>query len=378
MTSSCWAVVADDLTGALDSSVPFAATGRVQLIRPGHDAPDNVAVVATWTDSRGLDAESARSAATLATQGTTADALFVKIDSTLRGNPAPHVDGAMDVWRERSPDSFAVICPAHPAMGRTVVAGHLLDHGIPITASAAALDPIGSSEFSTLAHIFPDSITLNADELADYVSRDRSPVDLIVNASNIADLALVARAIRRSDGRAIPVGSAGLARALAEDGTLPAQPRSARQLHAGRILLSITSLHPGARSQLQFLQKSGALADVVVVTTPERDSSTARVSYGSWREAARDAAERAAVHLRSEAFGHLLIIGGDGASAILSALEMDGIELTGEILPGVPTGTGIGGPLHGLSIATRSGGFGDEAHLESIISELLEPGHYSK
>ena len=111
------AIVADDLTGALDSAAPFAARGadtRVaatpDLDRLGTPMP---VVLSVSTMSRHLDADAAAQAVT-----TTCARLvrleptlwFKKIDSTLRGNVAAEVSAAMAA----SGLDHAVICPAVP------------------------------------------------------------------------------------------------------------------------------------------------------------------------------------------------------------------------------------------------------------------------
>ncbi|MCD0504804.1 nucleotide-binding domain containing protein, partial [Bordetella petrii] len=52
--------------------------------------------------------------------------------------------------------------------------------------------------------------------------------------------------------------------------------------------------------------------------------------------------------------------GGDGASAVLDALQAGGIALVDEVTGGVPLGTLTGGPAAGLPIVTKAGGFGAE------------------
>ena len=55
----------------------------------------------------------------------------------------------------------------------------------------------------------------------------------------------------------------------------------------------------------------------------------------------------------------LVLVGGDGAAAVLDRLDADGITIDGAIVPGCPTGIVVGGPADGLRLVTKSGGFGD-------------------
>jgi uncharacterized protein YgbK (DUF1537 family) len=55
----------------------------------------------------------------------------------------------------------------------------------------------------------------------------------------------------------------------------------------------------------------------------------------------------------------LLLTGGETAIAVLRALAVDGLRLTGELEPGLALGTLAGGPHDGLVVMTKAGGFGD-------------------
>jgi uncharacterized protein YgbK (DUF1537 family) len=58
--------------------------------------------------------------------------------------------------------------------------------------------------------------------------------------------------------------------------------------------------------------------------------------------------------------GGLFLTGGDTADAVLSAVEASGIRLLGEIVPGLPQGSVMGGFLDGLPVVTKAGTFGQK------------------
>ena len=66
----------------------------------------------------------------------------------------------------------------------------------------------------------------------------------------------------------------------------------------------------------------------------------------------------------------LFVTGGDTAAAALRRLGADGVELAGELEPGVPFGCVTGGPRAGLFIATKAGGFGGADLLWQAASKL--------
>jgi uncharacterized protein YgbK (DUF1537 family) len=408
-------IVADDLTGALDSSVPFANPEHSQVFAvdtsyttdPNFPKPHDITardtlgpnVVSTWTDSRALTPISAKLAAARATKRLCeADSLFIKIDSTLRGNPADHMAGALEAWRLRHPRAFAVICPAHPAMGRTVVNGQVLDQLVPITESPAANDPISPPFSSLLSEIFVQSDNLEIRDISRRLAQhhnaagDTRAKNVYVDASSPDDLKEIAAAIISLGNVAVAVGSAGLAKAIAElrtpvsisHETRRSEPSEAlsESVAPGRTLVLVTSLHPSARLQLAALMNShldvkttaynssGVHANIVVVTTPDRRDPRIRFTQAAASNEAITAASRAAALLRSGSFSSIVVVGGDGASALLGEVGSRAIELTSQLLPGVPLGNIHGGQFHGMTIATRSGGFGNSAHLIEILSEL--------
>ena len=126
------AVVADDLTGALDAVGPFAEAGMRCVVVTG---PDHLAaaiglgaeVLAISTNSREMPPEAAAQAVRSVARALGSVArVFKKIDSRLKGNIGAEVQAlAQGLGLTR-----AVICPAIPAMGRVVVDGRLSGFGV--------------------------------------------------------------------------------------------------------------------------------------------------------------------------------------------------------------------------------------------------------
>ena len=70
------------------------------------------------------------------------------------------------------------------------------------------------------------------------------------------------------------------------------------------------------------------------------------------------------------AIGGLVLVGGDTAFAVLSAIGAAGIVLAGEVEAGAPVGAIAGGPLDGVTIATKAGAFGDDETLVRLFRRL--------
>jgi uncharacterized protein YgbK (DUF1537 family) len=352
-----FAVIADDTTGALDSVAHFAHAGPVALLLDPQDNDDYYGI-ALSTTSRAHAPSRARKAAERATLVANARRLYIKVDSTLRGNPTEHVAGAIAAWRQRTPGAFLVICPALPAMGRTVHNGQVLDLSVPITLSAAARDPLPSARSADLTTVFPGKV-----RALDLGASLRARRDIVVDATTDDDLDRIAAAIEPYGADAVAVGSAGLAAAIARQ-----RPRARVQparRPAQNTLVLLTSLNPTARVQLAMLDRA-----TEVVTTAPRRNNAELITEKDALAAAREAARRASAKLASGEFDSLIIIGGDGAHALLTELGARAFEVTGELSPGVPLGTLVGGTADGLVVATRSGGFGDHSHLKKMMIAL--------
>jgi len=62
----------------------------------------------------------------------------------------------------------------------------------------------------------------------------------------------------------------------------------------------------------------------------------------------------------------LLLSGGDTAAQVCRAAGVERIDLLDEIIPGVPCGVIRGGGFDGISVATKSGGFGGDDALIQV------------
>ncbi|MEO3850126.1 four-carbon acid sugar kinase family protein [Streptomyces sp. B8F3] len=400
------AIVADDLTGAGDTAVQFAEAGWPTLLRLGGDRPEgadegdgsdgDVSVVAITTDSRARPdagaADLVRHATTgLLRRGVTH--LFKKVDSTLRGPVRAEIDAMMDVL---APGTVALVCPAFPAVGRTVVDGVLLVDGRPVGETAVGRDPVTPVTVSHLPTLL-DAPLVRLDPQgtpATWAAEVRAAGSRIVvlDAANENDLDRIARTVADLGEQALAVGSAGLAGPLAarwrpREAQTPAtcreRPGPAQGADtADTALVVVTSLHDASRAQAETLADHSAehlrptvreLADAdawagflarvrtaaagrpaaLLLSTPDRDATAVDPELVARR------LSDAAAHARAAgAVAGLVATGGDGARAVLERLGGTGIRLHDTVEPGVPLGVVVGGPAAGLPVATKAGGFG--------------------
>jgi len=394
------AIVADDLTGSGDTAVQFVRAGwptQLSVGRAGQALADPAAgraeVIAVTTHSRPLPGPQAAAVVrddVAALRAAGVRRLYKKVDSTLRGAFKAEIDAARQAWRD---DAIAVVCPAFPATGRTVRDGILYVDGRPVTETSAATDPVtpvteshiptllGGAQLAVIEGETPRA-------LADRILAAGAVV--VADAQTPADMERLARAIVLLDERALPVGAGGLAAPLAR---LWAGAES-----RGTVIVVVTSQHSAARRQAAALQAGGAqtwsptlaqLADDAAWrdwTAQVQQSAPAAQAQATLLllapEGRQDGLDSDAVAARLGGLAAQLILagtaagvvatGGDGASAVLAALQAGGIALVDEVTGGVPLGTLTGGPAAGLPIVTKAGGFGADDVLIRAASAVRE------
>jgi D-threonate/D-erythronate kinase len=366
-------LVADDLTGATDSAVQFAEAGwSAHLLRGPGSAPEitdsGSSLLAVVTGVRSVAAEVAAERTATAVEELLAhgcERLYLKIDSTVRGSVAGQLRGALAAWGAAHPGAAALLCPAFPDQGRTVVGGQVLVDGVPVTRTAAAADPVTPVLDSRLERLVPGATATTLADLGD--DRNAAPIAFVDAVTN-ADLAAVAACVDGLGPAWVPAGSAGLAAAMARRWSAgPSRSRTAGRPCA-RILVGVSSLHPIALSSVERLRDVMAAGGVRhrpavdVITTPAARADAAAVAAGF--------GDRVADQLAEAPYDALVLVGGDGAAAALDRAGATAITVYSALAPGVPIGTIVGGAAHGAWVVTKSGGFGDADSLIHIIDRL--------
>ena len=426
------AIVADDLTGAMDSGVQLLGAHPV-VVQVSPDTAAACAVPAATTlvvntQSRGVAAPAAAArvgAACARLREESRTAWFKKLDSTLRGNV-----GAELAALHAALAPAAILCtPALPAQGRTVVAGELLVQGQPVmdtpyrdeivaAAGSAVLD-IVRRQWTACRAVRLAAPAAPA-RLADAV---RAGAELVVadaaSDAHLRQLVAAGRRLARSGRRLLWAGSAALLRALAPAAVAAGGAVGAggsREWPAAAPLLLVA----GSRRTLAQAQVQAALAAArrpleVCLQAPaaggggprwnltsgagsavaERAAAVARAARTlaaggdlfvcsappagaavrssdavslSLAEFAGEVLERSTGRPRS-----LLLVGGDTAYACLRRLGIGAVALAGEAEPYVPWGRAVGGRWAGSAVISKAGGFGDPGTLQRIRSRLLSP-----
>jgi D-threonate/D-erythronate kinase len=399
MKASSLLIIADDLSGAADCAIAFAAAGRKTVVALDGDAPSpDATVIAADTDTRRLAPADAaqRTAHAWQTLRTPGRRLYKKIDSTLRGNWTAEAAALVALAGP------AIVTPAFPATGRVVRDGRVIVRGVPLedtetwqlenAGQDAALRAMLEAVELRVAHVSLEVLRDDPQRIAAMIAvAPREGIDaIIVDAETGDDLAALARVTASIDEPFFWVGSGGLSRELAAlpdllaetDTAAPAS--NANQAAQGPVLALVGSLSAISDRQCALLRAEAGVTEMTVPPAVLRDGMR-HPEWHAWHErigacvlAGADAIVRIG---RDEAFdpaegarlsgalaalvaphfdklGGLIATGGETARAMLAAAGIGSLELECEIEAGVALGRPARGG--GPAIVTKAGAFGTE------------------
>lgn len=393
-------ILADDLSGAADCAVACHRAGMTSKVclepQALHDPADALAID---LDTRPRSPAEAW-ALTLSIRALIAGrAVYRKIDSTLRGHVALEIAATLEA---AGPGSFAVVCPAYPVTGRTVIGGCIFVNGQPLAETEIwRMSGRGSTHLQTLlaeAGLGAEGLSLDAVRggrlrAAIEAARAGGARAVVCDAETDADLAAIIEASLGLPG-VLWAGSGGLtiplARALAPQREPEPYPVTRR---AGPHLVVVGSASSVSRGQLTVL---AADPRVRLITIPPRVLLEGPDAPG-WRPASRTLVaavgkagkDTVAVAIDPEApveasagpalaaslgrlvgrqlgrFGSLTATGGETARLVLGAVGATACCIRQEIEPGVVLSI-----VDGLPVVTKAGAFGDPQSLVRALDAL--------
>lgn len=361
-------VVADDLTGALDTAVGFAgAFGPVLVCRPG-TMPGGASAAAVDIGTRELPPALLRAALTSqARLFEDVSLCFKKIDSLLRGHWALEL---ASLWASGGFDR-CVVAPAFPQQGRLIIGGRLyvLDlAGIP--QKAAAVPIVDSLVRAGLKDAQPARVDHTMEPFEGVAVFD------IGSEQALADLAAAGRVW---PGRTLWVGSAGLARALAQ------APVPVRRLVGQPMFFVLGSVHARTAAQLARLRalapgrclafRPGDNPSGFVLQLQQRLQGPAGLAVltfdlplGTTTDAADAAIEASLAALLPGISrpGTLFASGGQTLAALCDTLGCTRLVAHAEWAPGIVFSKMDDGAWAGLDVVSKSGAFGGEEVLTDL------------
>lgn len=411
-------ILADDLTGALDTSVQFAAQGVSTLVVideafdfGGHEGTESVLVMSIAT-RHVENSEAYRRVYDVSRRAVEAGIpyLFKKTDSILRGNVASELVAMMDASGAMRLDFL----PAFPALGRTTVNGEQLLDGHPIHETVFGsdlLEPVTNS-------FIPDIISQVSDIRCNVIRSGESAQVLeekhinIYDAETDEDLRRIVSGLYRENALRVMAGCAGLGSVLHD--TLPLKDRIApRDEPRGKLLVVCGTVNPITRKQLDYAQSHGfsrvtlspdqkfsrsALSQDLIIHLMQLHKAETPVILDVAEDLranceANCTKEAAAKETRDVVAGNLgwlvrelwqrgvratlMVTGGDTLLAVLEALNCREIHPIREIRPGVVLSecTSEG---QRLPVISKSGGFGARTLLIDIAEEVERKNEETK
>ncbi|MCC5967512.1 MAG: hypothetical protein JJU24_15390 [Natronohydrobacter sp.] len=338
-------LIADDLTGALDSAAPFATPNTPVQVPLKTAMPEGSISLSSESRDLPLSEALARVGSAWARLGRSVvqdDLVFKKVDSVLRGHPLEETLHLMRLG------GFAhcVFAPAFPKMGRVTRRGQHL-----VKSPDGSWAPTPHSDLcAAFAKLGVRAGCGNGD--AETVT--------VVDAETQDDLAAaVAQWGHRHS--VLWAGSRGLAEALAPLSPPLPRPRVA--------LFVFGTAHPSSRAQADELARVtipfpthgrvGLTSTQSLLLDPVPQAQDATVT-------ARAIADSISRLDGSMAERTLFVTGGNTLAQVLAASRADGLNCTGEIASGLPFSIVLGGSLNQVGIVTKSGGFGDADLLLSL------------
>jgi D-threonate/D-erythronate kinase len=366
-------VIADDLTGAAEiGAVGWRHGLRAEVVvegEPGRDAD----LICLDTDSRLCPPEEAaqrarKAALVLRNRG--AEWIYKKTDSLLRGNVTPEIEAIL----KELDLSGALLVPANPSLGRTIVDGQYLVHGSPVHETEFSRDPSHPRSSPRILDLLaqPSLMPLFVRKPSEPLPARGIVVGEVANSGNLLHWAF------RRDSKWLMAGGSEFFGSLLK----PGKPCPQAGLPPGRELFVCGSASEATRKFVAMQAKKG----VPVLSLPETVafegalSSKQMSALATAAAAAFEAEPRVILHaglapladaalagmlamhlvrvaervLQAEEVAHVLAEGGATAVALARRMGWQRLAVTEELAPGVATLSVLGGGSLFLTIKPGS------------------------
>lgn len=398
-------ILADDLTGALDSGVQPAQAGLKTLItyEASYDIlqkhPD-VQVFVIDAETRHMSPEGAYQktyelAAQARCQGF--EIIYKKSDSTLRGNIGGELAALLDAVNGKR----LFFAPAYPRLNRTTVGGIQYVDGVPLARTVYAKDPLNPVTKSAVKEIIAEQtdipvISTAKDGLSRAICRADNPAGreiVVIDAENDEDLRQIGR--RLAGGKNLLLaGSSGFS------ATLPgflgrAKVKQEEKMAPRRALVLCGSLNESSLEQVrraadtgillltlspdqlrkddinsaageQFLRRLSRLYETENCVILQTGTKPASGGPDASLEIAGAVGQLAGQVIEKLALDMAVVFGGDTLLGVAGALKGSVIEPQKEILPGVVQSV-LTWEGKTLGLVSKAGGFGGPDTLIQIL-----------
>jgi len=375
-------VIADDLTGALDTGVQFSKFGLISIIQLQPNPENDEDVIIINTNSRETSKEKAQERIRDAVLELKGRLLYKKIDSTLRG----HLDAEITTILDQSAYTKATLCPAIIEENRMVIDTKLWVSGKLLHETPFAQDPTWPAQTSSIEDYFKEPITkISLTEVRSGKENLRKKINLsneriiVPDSTEGSDLFKVAEVVWETN--ILPCGALAFARAwITKAGNNRLHHLPLEEPIEDPILIVSGSLHPNTIQQIEILSNHHNCIDLVIPTRSldipkilkdikeELQISNKSIILKTPKEKIKNRQmietlknnqiKTAKAILKSFQINAVIGCGGDTVSSLLSELNTEAIICHSEVTPGFPYGILRGGIGNNLPIYTKAGGFG--------------------
>ncbi len=369
-------VLADDLTGALETGAKFALEGITSLVTtelslsPRSHA-NGVEVLVIDTNSRHLSpSDAGRRIHVLAALARRLEVprLYKKTDSTLRGNIGRELESISAAYG----GSPVLYVPAYPEMGRTVSGGRLQVNGISVSETGFAADVLNPIRESHIPTVLGGQTSLPVYSPPVLNADTGIPTGIhVCDGTTDEDILACARIFLERPDLCLAAGPAALAHGIARLVGWPRKnlahvPSIERCLivNGSRNEVSVRQMEYALSSGFRRIGPSWVMSEVpacswIILAQAEE--------VGNPLQAARQTGRAVREILQHFPADALLIFGGDTARAVVQSVGSPSLLPLAEALPAVPISRMARAGARELYLITKAGGFGPP----DIVMELF-------
>jgi D-threonate/D-erythronate kinase len=356
-------LLADDLTGALDSAAEFVPlTGPVRAFWRG-------AIPATLPKNAALDSgtrelrppQAAAIVRDLMRHLSGGAIAFKKVDSLLRGPTIAELAAAMAGWQ------YCALAPAFPFQGRVTRAGRQY-----VKHADGDWRPAGDN---LVAALLAQGVNAQPGRLHSPLR----PGISVFDGETEDDLHQIVHTVRRCPHPALWSGTGGLAQALAAGTTAPtlgALPGPILGLFGTDQSATAAQLAACEPHWMALPDGGSASAGRIAVTL-----ATIGIALASFQLPTNAPRPAAAVHIAQQMDqltslldppGTVIVAGGETLRSLCQSLGATSLEVQGRIVPGVPRSVICDGRWNGVTVVSKSGAFGHSHLLRDLLPVISE------
>lgn len=413
-------IIADDLTGALDTGVQFSKKNMSTIVTTDlnfnfEDICKEADVVVVDTESRHIPAAEAKERVkSILSKFNKKEIRFFykKTDSTLRGNLGSEVEGFMEGLNINE----VSFIPAFPSGKRTVKDGVLYVNNVKLAETQFAMDILNPVTDSFIPDIIKKQSDINV-KLKD-INEEFSPLDdkekhiYIFDSENMEDMENIGKVLYNKNKLNYTIGNAGFAEILTHYIKSDTKKEEII-LEDDRILFVCGSVNITSLKQCKYAEKIGYCSDSLkfgnIISEDYKNSDNYITDKEYFKEKinnnkkfllrtsdSEDVIKKAIEYteknsismedltsnianstgqlvsdlIREHEIRNLIIFGGDTLMGILKNIGCQYIIPVSEIFPGVVFTRAVGKDT-AINVITKAGGFGEESIIERI-NEFLE------